>query len=119
MDKRKFIGEQIRRARIPRTQKQVAAEIREKYGVHMTQRILSDLETGKRDLTAEELDAFSKYFNKPPAYFLETPEDLIKERRRRYVQPPDVLESAILSDSRLTVEQKDILLRLIREMLRE
>lgn len=82
MNKRKYIGEQLRRARIPQTQEEAARGVR-RLGIHMTQRILSAIERGERDLTAEELDAFCRYFAKPTSYFLEMPEEL-REKKEEY-----------------------------------
>ncbi len=119
MDKRRFIGEQIRRARVPRTQEKVARDITEGFGVYLSQRMLSDIETGKRDLSAEELDALSRYFGKSPSYFLRTPEEMVQEKTASYTEERRDLERIIASDGRLSDNQKDLLLRLIKEFTRQ
>jgi len=98
LNKRKFIGEQLRRARIPQTQEEAARGVRA-LSIHMTQRILSAIERGERDLTAEELDAFCRYLGKPHSFFLEMPEEL-REKKEEYV-PKSAIDMTGLADDEI------------------
>ena len=69
MTTREWIGLQLRKARQPKKQEEVASDLRA-MGIPMTQNRLSRLERGETDMTPKELAAFCRYYDVSPEYFL-------------------------------------------------
>lgn len=76
MTTREWIGLQLRKARQPKKQEEVAADLRA-MGIPMTQNRLSRLERGETEMTPKELAAFCRYYEVPPEYFLDRPEEQV------------------------------------------
>lgn len=117
MATREWVGLQLRKARQPKKQEIVAADIRA-MGVPMSQNRLSRLERGETDMTPEEMAVFCRYYGVPPEYFLYQPGkptadiEQVKEDKSTYSRLVKKLEY-------LNLDELDAIERVVDELKRK
>ncbi len=113
MPTRQWIGLQLRKARQPKKQEEVAEDLRG-MGISLSQNRLSRLERGESDMTPEELSAFCRYFGVTPEYFLFERSD--QSRATRVKEDKGLYDRVVQKLEELDEEELEAIERIVDQL---